>query len=490
MKNLKSKIQNINFKIRFMSLASVVLLFGSANKPQLSTDTYSTLAAPRWTYMHMIKDNGRIISGLVYKAIYEMNIGFTKMYYLSYFAGIIFAALAVITLAGVILKLSKCSEYTAVLISGTVIANLYSFEYYMFIETGLFMLGLFAVTLAVSKTVDWFETGSKKYLFLTLLCLIISVEIYQTHLAIYIIALAPIVMYYSKSVRSFIVNNIVILGEYTAAMIVGIVPTKYIFKSGRVQTAGSILNLSVLSSIRDNYIHTLNVIPHYRYALLIALVLALSLVFIFLEKENKLVKIFSVIYVSTVTIGISFAPYILSVSDDYSARILYPVMSIIGVLAFNMVLNLKVKENVSHGYAVKFLFCTLFMCLIVKSMFFARIFNDRYSINRMDNLLANAIQSKITEYETETGITVTNIAFYNDMYRMRSYPNIRTSNINLKMFDTTWSDMDGINYYTGKSYWESEPKDEYKKYFADKNWDGYSEEQLIFDGDTLHLCLF
>ena len=83
MESLKSKIQKINFKIWFMSLASVVLLFGSANKPQLSTDTYSTLAAPRWTYMHMIKDNGRIISGLVYKAVYDLNIGFIKIYYLS-----------------------------------------------------------------------------------------------------------------------------------------------------------------------------------------------------------------------------------------------------------------------------------------------------------------------------------------------------------------------------------------------------------------------
>ena len=226
MESLKSKIQKINFKIWFMSLASIVLLFGSANKPQLSTDTYSTLAAPRWTYMHMIKDNGRIISGLVYKAVYDLNTGFTKIYYLSYFAGIIFAALAVIMLANVILKLSKCSEYTATLISCTIIANLYSFEYYMFIETGLFMLSLFSVTLAVSKTVAWFDTGDKKQLFLALLCLMVSVEIYQTHLAIYIIALAPIIMYYSKSVRSFVVNNIVILCEYTAAMIVGIVPTK------------------------------------------------------------------------------------------------------------------------------------------------------------------------------------------------------------------------------------------------------------------------
>ena len=29
-----------------------------------------------------------------------------------------------------------------------------------------------------------------------------------------------------------------------------------------------------------------------------------------------------------------------------------------------------------------------------------------------------------------------------------------------------------------------------QKYFANKNWDGYDEGQLIFDGDTLHLCLF
>lgn len=51
------------------------------------------------------------------------------------------------------------------------------------------MLSLFSVTLAVSKTVAWFDTGDKKQLFSALLCLVVSVEIYQTHLAIYIIAL-------------------------------------------------------------------------------------------------------------------------------------------------------------------------------------------------------------------------------------------------------------------------------------------------------------
>lgn len=57
--------------------------------------------------MHMIKDNGRIISGLVYKAVYDLNIGFIKIYYLSYFAGIIFAALAVMILANVIIKIEQ-----------------------------------------------------------------------------------------------------------------------------------------------------------------------------------------------------------------------------------------------------------------------------------------------------------------------------------------------------------------------------------------------
>ena len=47
-----------------------------------------------------------------------------------------------------------------------------------------------------------------------------------------------------------------------------------------------------------------------------------------------------------------------------------------------------------------------------------------------------------------------------------------------------------MNYYLHTNYERISPIDKYTDYFSKKNWDHLSQEQLIFDGDTLHVCVY
>ena len=57
-------------------------------------------------------------------------------------------------------------------------------------------------------------------------------------------------------------------------------------------------------------------------------------------------------------------------------------------------------------------------------------------------------------------------------------------------FYTAWSDIYALNYYLGSDYEKVDPLDKYTEYFASRDWNQLSQNQLIFEGDTLHLCVY
>ena len=57
-------------------------------------------------------------------------------------------------------------------------------------------------------------------------------------------------------------------------------------------------------------------------------------------------------------------------------------------------------------------------------------------------------------------------------------------------FYTSWSDIQALNYYLHSNYEKIVPSDEYMEYFASKNWNRLSQDQLLFEKDTLHICVY
>ena len=97
----------------------------------------------------------------------------------------------------------------------------------------------------------------------------------------------------------------------------------------------------------------------------------------------------------------------------------------------------------------------------------------------------------INEYQEETGIEVTNICIYVDASHAFSYQNIFTSgDMNVSGFGPDWSDVEMINYYNGLKLVRAEKDEELQNQFAEKDWDSFNKEQVIFIGNTIHLCKF
>jgi len=61
----------------------------------------------------------------------------------------------------------------------------------------------------------------------------------------------------------------------------------------------------------------------------------------------------------------------------------------------------------------------------------------------------------------------------------------------VRAFATSWSDVNHLNVILEKSYLKKNPDQKiFNQHFKGKNWDSFSTEQLVFDGEILHICVY
>ena len=72
----------------------------------------------------------------------------------------------------------------------------------------------------------------------------------------------------------------------------------------------------------------------------------------------------------------------------------------------------------------------------------------------------------------------------------KAYDNLDKYEASARAFDEQWSDVPLINYTNGTDYIRGEQSPQYAEYFSSRDWKTYSDDLLIFDGTTLHLCVY
>ena len=129
--------------------------------------------------------------------------------------------------------------------------------------------------------------------------------------------------------------------------------------------------------------------------------------------------------------------------------------------------------------------------LVCQYFSFNKIYIDKYKLNALDAYRCHYIGQAIQDHQEVTGEAIKRIAFYKDHTPTYSYPDLYAQgDLIVSALTMEWSDLLSINYYLGTSYEKAVPSDSYIEYFASKDWDQLSQNQFIFDGDTLHLCIY
>lgn len=479
-----------NYKLFFCSFTLSLLFFGINYIMEYATDTYATFYnSGSWEYM--LYENGRVFNALIYYIIETLKIPNGYTYKLSFCFAFLFLTIAVWLFGSLLLNFCQ-NELLCSAISFMTIANIYSIEYFLFIEKGLFMLAILLCTLAAFCTIKYFMPPhpSKMYLFLTLLCLIWAVFIYQAILGLYVILCLPFILKYSRNIKQFFIFNLITASLYGIPLLTAYLIMRFCFYSSRMGSVGNIFHniRSVFPQILKISYDTLFYIPS-KILVIFFLILSVTffvLLFLHRKEKNILLLVFSFLYLVAGTVFTGFFPAFSGISSDFVPRIIYPYGCMFGVLCVWLIAEYNFTYLKHYQYALGSIILLILGC---QYLLFQSVFIERYKANEADRYYCEIIQNKIQEYEAETNITIDTICFYKDK-SLRWFDMGLDNDMTPRSQSCGWSNLTSLNIYLYKDYKKGEPLAEYEEYFSQFNWDTYSEKQLIFQGNTLHLCVY
>lgn len=519
----------------------VLCFFGVNIITEYSVDSYIYYIYNAIGFFWLGIDCGRLVQGIVWAVvqivitIYGIPIEIIGIF--SYFGAIIFLSLAVYEYA----KMLKTYSNNAVLTLGVsflTIANLFSVEYFLFFEKCMFMFAIYCSVKAATETIAFFKSGKSANNKRVFLYLLLAVFTYQSSIFLYPILCLPFIFLYSENVKEFIIKNMEVALFTGIPLVIGFLYIKVVGGGDRLESTG----------IKENVINTYHFLKMYlrdahamlpKFWLFIALVVLMIawVAFIFAKKNQVLFHLLSMVYVVCGTCFYGLMVYWTGTSNDPSMRIAYPFMCIVGVI-LTMFLIQGIDLN-NYFFFKRFFYCILviFLCVEFYSIELALV--QRYQANIADQHWCETVGQVINEYEEQTGNEIENISFYYDKDSQYFYKDLSHGQVTERALYAPWSAIHALNYYLNDieeemisesdlidaflgdekvteeekehfyqliqipfikkilsnfcvkvKYVESEKEEIYCDFFQKHDWDAYSEEQLIFDGNTLHLCVW
>ena len=320
--------------------------------------------------------------------------------------------------------------------------------------------------------------------------MVLAILTYQSTIALFVILSIPLAMKNAENFKKYIFNGIAIGVVFVIPAIVSLFAFKFIFKSARFVESADYYSkfVGVIYNIFPFAANSVNILPRFLFLLITLVTFAAAIVWA-ATCQRKIWRIFNVCVIVGAGCLCSTAS-IIQGSGWWSARTLYPLASIPAGLAIDLFVN---KEEVPVNESVKkwvrnISAAALVVLMIGQYFSFNKIYINKYRLNALDQYRYQYIGQAIREYQDDTGMEIKKVAFYTDAELYSPQP---SNQFQLRSaFTADWSDFTAMNYYLHTSYKKIDPVEEYIEYFASKDWDTLSKDQLIFDGDTLHICVY
>ncbi len=493
METLKSSIKKIlTDKKLYLFGIFTLLFFGIYSIMQYAPDTYSVFTNTTRQNLTHLFSCGRLVTGVfICGTIGILKLNPITVYMISYGLAIICTIISLYKIYKLFEEDIKDSKLS-ILVALLVIINIFSIELFVYVEKGILMLSVLLCVLSVEQIKKFFE-GNKKSFLLAIFFMIIANCCYQGTVGL-VIALGMLyIIKYSKNVKEFIKNNIIVALIYGIPAILNFLMVRFLFTNSRVK--GEIIFVESLKKIyegtKNMIFENYGLFPKYLFTIILLGLIVAIIYQIVKKKENiktKTLEILGIFYIIIGTIFVTIAPQIMQDTNSiwFVARSSYPVASLIGILLIYLTMKSQIKQKAKMAILIS---ATIFLGIQLISFMSYGI--DNYIVNKIDRQNVEQINAKIIEYEEKTGKQITKIAFYGDKNPNYTYPNIKaTGDMNLKALFKDWSALRIIRYYTGKGLEQVEKNEEIEKSFKEKDWNYYDNEQLIFKDDVLHLCNF
>lgn len=484
LKTIKDKNLYIFF---FISL----LFFGIFCAEQKALDTYDVFSYDPSRITGHFASCGRFVTAGANALLQGLlRLGDTTVYYLSYGFALICTVLSMYVFNNVIKKDVK-NDFVSMLISTLVIINPFSLELFIYIEKGIMMLSVLLCVMAFKQIADFFEKKDKKSILFAGLLMFIANCCYQGTVGIFVVLSLVYILKYTKSIKDFILNNIIVAFTYGIPTVLNFVLIKIFYSNGRVD--GSIVLSEsikkVFGGIVEIFEGSYGLLPKYTFSIGIVILVATAIYKIIKDKltlKQSALVIGSLLYIILVATLVTVAPQLCQATESiwFVPRSSYPVAALIGILMLYLFTNFEIKDKLKN-----FVAAVGIVLLSMQLFLFIRHSINIFIVNYEDKQIITQILDFIDEYEEKTGIDVNKVAIYSDKNKSWTYQGIITvKDMNTKAFASDWALLSLLRYYSGEDYIEIEKDPLIEQNFSRRNWDYYSDQQLVIKDDVVHIC--
>lgn len=470
-----------------------LIFFGILINMEYATDTYSVFTTgAREDAIHFMQ-SGRFVSAFVTIICKVLNLQSKTIYILSYFIALIALITSLCELDKIIEKFIREKKISSI-ITILIILNAFIIELFLFIEKGILIFSILMNVLAIKHLIRYFEERKRKELFIILLIMFIANGSYQGTVGLFFSISLVYIIRYSKNIKEFILNNLLVLGLYTIPALIDYGIAKIIFKGNRI-SGNKILSESLNKVIQGckGMLNSYNILYKYTMLILIILIILILLYLIIKNKKKILINIFTLIYLLIGVIAIAILPQFMqdTASIWMVPRSTYSFASLPGILLLYLFMNFDISNYKNFINISNFLIIISIIYIVIEFISFTKVEVSRYKVNALDKQLTFEIINQINQYEKNTGNIIKRIAIYQDKNITYSYNDIFvTGDMNVRAYSADWATKAILEYYLGRKLEFIDSNSDISKKFKNQDWNIFDKDQLIFENDTLSLCCY
>lgn len=157
-----------------------------------------------------------------------------------------------------------------------------------------------------------------------------------------------------------------------------------------------------------------------------------------------------------------------------------------------MIILLAQTTNISEGKRTNFIYGLVIISFIINNIFIMQNITEHIASNRVEENMGKTIKYAIEKYEEETGNTITKFSYAYDQNPQQYAVGIKPiGSLTERKLACSWSISQAINFYCERKLEKVRmPIEIYTEKMIDKDDTEFSEDQLVFEGDTLYMLVY
>ena len=482
---------NERTKIVFMIVFYCIITCSPMIQMHMASDTYNLMNLGYFGYpsAFFLRDARLISAGITYLA------GVLNLSYPVYIVGmeliaVIVASISIYILYNTFSKIIDQDKLLLVISSIIIIINCMSIEYFLYAECAVMWLSILLSVLGAKC----FISHTKYWYLKTLVLILLGTFCYQGSVNLFLTMVVLLLIInkkndYAKVLKETIIaGTILIIAFFIDIIAISIMNYLMGIHSTRISEGYVINNIYNFIPIMQQafyrtIIDSFNLLP----SSTIIVLTIISLVIIYFSNNNsqKLVKYTFLVFMAVL---VCFIPLLLVEKAIIEPRMSMSIGAIIGC-SFIYLLSIEIK-GIYIKKIITFLIGSFFIFNTVNTI---QIFSAHITTNKIDANMGLFIKYKIEEYEKDTGNIVQKVKFHKAANHKPFYygVNKELSSFSKRAFDNYFCILEALNYYCNRHYKGlCMTEDEFEKLFKDKEWDTYSDDQIVFENDTMFLCTY